>query len=139
MAGKTFKQRVDEARAAVRFLAPPEAKEILDRGGVTLIDIGEAWQLEDRGTIPGARNITRGELDLRADPDQARSDPTLQDRNQKIVLTCGGGGKAILMATVLAEIGFTDVWVIRGGCAGWQKAGLPLVPPGPRTVAARPE
>jgi rhodanese-related sulfurtransferase len=138
MAGKTFKQRVDEARADVRFLAPLEAKEILDGGSVALIDIGEAWQLEDRGTIPGARNITRGELDLRADPDPARSDPTLQDRNQKIILTCGGGGKAILMAKVLAEMGFTDVWVIRGGCAGWQKAGLSLVPPGPRTVEARP-
>jgi len=138
MPGKTFRQRVDEVRAEVRFLAPLEAEGILDRGGVTLIGVGEAWQIEQRGTIPGARNITRGELDIRVDPELPRRDPTLQDRSQKILLTCGGGGKAILSAKLLAEMGFTDVWVIKGGCAGWQQAGLPLVPPDRHAPGAKP-
>ena len=93
-----------------------------------LIDVGEEWQLRERGTIPGARNITRGELEIKADTEQERRDPALQDRHQNIILTCGGGGKATLSAGALLEMGFTDVAVIRGGCRGWQKAGLALEP-----------
>ncbi len=126
--GKTFRERVYEARKAVRMLDPGQAKQMLDRGGVLLIDVGEEWQLLDRGTIPGARNITRGELEIKADTEQERRDPALQDRRQKIMLTCGGGGKATLSASALLEMGFTDVSVIQGGCRGWQKAGYPLQP-----------
>jgi rhodanese-related sulfurtransferase len=126
--GKTFRQRVHEARPAVRMLTPEQAKAILDRGGVTLIDVGEEWQLRERGTIAGARNITRGELEIKADTEEERRDPRLEDRHQKIILTCGGGGKATLSASALQEMGFTDVSVIQGGCRGWRKAGLPLEP-----------
>jgi rhodanese-related sulfurtransferase len=93
-----------------------------------LIDVGEEWQLRERGTIPGARNITRGELEIKADTEQERRDPALQDREQKIMLTRGGGGKATLSASALLEMGFTDVSVIQGGCRGWQQAGYSLEP-----------
>jgi hypothetical protein len=36
MVGKTFRQRVEEDRGDVGFLAPLDAKAILDRGGATL-------------------------------------------------------------------------------------------------------
>jgi rhodanese-related sulfurtransferase len=126
--GKTFRERVHDARKHVSMIPPAEAKKILDRGGVTLIDVGEEWQLRERGTIPGARNITRGELEIRVDSEEERRDPDLQDRDQKIILTCGGGGKATLSAHALLEMGFTDVAVIQGGCRGWQQAGYPLEP-----------
>jgi rhodanese-related sulfurtransferase len=100
-----------------------------------VIDVGEAWQLEVRGTILGARNITRGELDVRADTQEARKDPALQDRMQTILLICGGGGKATLSAATLLEMGFTDVFALKGGCKAWQAAGFPLVNLGPRLQA----
>jgi rhodanese-related sulfurtransferase len=127
--GKTFSERVHAARQHVRFLTVEEAKEIIDLRGATVIDVGEAWQLAERGTIPGAKNISRGELDIRADTELPRRDPTLQDRTQKIILTCGGGGKATLCAEILGEMGFEDVWVIKGGCSAWSAAGYPLVAP----------
>jgi rhodanese-related sulfurtransferase len=124
--GKTFRERVHEARKSVCMLTPEQAKEIIDRKDVLLIDVGEEWQLRERGTIPGARNITRGELEIKADTEEERRDPALADRQQKIFLTCGGGGKATLSAAALQEMGFTDVAVIQGGCRGWQKAGYAL-------------
>jgi rhodanese-related sulfurtransferase len=124
--GKTFRERVHDARRTVRMLSPREAKEQIDRGCVTLVDVGEEWQLRERGTIPGARNITRGELEIKADTEQERRDPALQDRRQKIILTCGGGGKATLSASALLEMGFKDVSVIQGGCRGWTQAGFSL-------------
>jgi rhodanese-related sulfurtransferase len=134
--GKTFRERVHETRKAVTMITPEEAKRRLEAGGVTLIDVGEEWQLRERGTIPGARNITRGELEIKADTEEERRDPALQDRRQPIILTCGGGGKATLSASALLEMGFTDVSVIRGGCRGWQKAGFALEPhPAARSTA----
>ena len=127
-AAKTFRERVHDARKLVTMISPDEAKKILDRGGVTLIDVGEEWQLRERGTIRGARNITRGELEIKADSEEERRDPALGDRQQKIILTCGGGGKATLSAHALLEMGFAEVSVIQGGCRGWQRAGYPLEP-----------
>ena len=127
-AAKTFRERVHDVREDITMLTPRQAKQRLDAGGVLLIDVGEEWQLRERGTIPGARNITRGELEIKADTEQERRDPELQDRHQTIILTCGGGGKATLSAGALLEMGFTDVSVIQGGCRGWQKAGLALEP-----------
>ena len=125
---KTFRERVHEACKSVAMLTPDEAKRLLDAGGVLLIDVGEEWQLRERGTIPGARNITRGELEIKANTEEERRDPCLAERQQKIILTCGGGGKATLSAGALQEMGFTDVSVIQGGCRGWQKAGCALEP-----------
>ena len=125
---KTFRERVHETRKTVTMITPEEAKRQLDAGGVLLIDVGEEWQLRERGTIAGARNITRGEIEIKADLEEGRRDPALADRNQKIFLTCGGGGKATMAAGALQEMGFTDVSVIQGGCRGWQKAGFALAP-----------
>jgi len=128
--GKTFRQRARDARVHVKMLSPIEAKRIADGGGAMVIDVREAWEVAEHGTIPGARNITRGELDIKADSELPRRDPALQDRAQTIILTCGGGGKATLSAAILAEMGFTDLWVIEGGCRAWQAAGYALAPPG---------
>jgi rhodanese-related sulfurtransferase len=135
--GKTFRERVQAAIQHVRFLTVEEAKGIIERRGATVIDVGEAWQLAERGTIPGARNIPRGELDIRADTELPRRDPTLQDRTQKIILTCGGGGKATLCAEILGEMGFDDVWVIKGGCSAWSAAGYALIAPQSSSASPR--
>jgi len=37
--GKSFRERVHEAGVHVAMLAPDDAKKLLDRGGVTLIDV----------------------------------------------------------------------------------------------------
>jgi rhodanese-related sulfurtransferase len=129
--GKTFRQLVREAREHVNVLSPQEAKRIIDQGGVMVIDVREAWEIAQTGTIPGTRNITRGELEIKADTELPRRDPALQDRGQKIILTCGAGGKATLCAKALHEMGFTDVWIIDGGCRGWQESGYVLASPQP--------
>lgn len=129
---KTFRQMVKEARSHVRVISAQDAKPIIDRGLAMLIDVREAWEITQHGTIPGARKITRGELEIKADTELPRRDPALADRAQKIFLTCGAGGKSTLCAKALGDMGFTDVWVIDGGCRGWKEAGFDLAgPPAP--------
>jgi rhodanese-related sulfurtransferase len=127
--GKTFRQMVEEARSHIKMLSPADVKKIIDSGGAMVVDVGEPWQIAERGTIPGARNITRGELEIKADTELPRRLLELQDRDQKIILTCGAGGRATLCAKALQEMGFTDVWVIARGCRGWQEAGYELGSP----------
>ena len=90
---KTFRQMVKEGREQVKVISACDAKPVIDRGGAMLIDVREAWEIAQHGTIPGARNITRGELEIRADTELPRRDAALGDRGQKIFLTCGAGGK----------------------------------------------
>jgi rhodanese-related sulfurtransferase len=127
-ANKSFSEMVHDARKDVTRLTPEEARQQLDAGGVLLIDVGEAWQLRERGTISGARNVSHDEIGVKAGAEEERRDPNLQDRHQKIILTCGGGGKAARAAGTLLEMGFTEVAIIQGGCRGWQKAGFALEP-----------
>ena len=49
--GKTFRQRVHEARAHVKLLSPVEAKQIIDGRGAMVIDVREAWEIAHHGTI----------------------------------------------------------------------------------------
>jgi rhodanese-related sulfurtransferase len=127
--GKTFRDMVREARREIKVISAQEAKPVIERGAAMLIDVREAWEIAQHGTIPGARNITRGELEIKADTELPRRDPTLADRGQKIFLTCGAGGKSTLCAKALGDMGFTDVWVIDGGCRGWKDAGYDLAAP----------
>lgn len=124
-AGEGVNELERERRQEIVRLAPQEAKKHLDAGGVTLIDVGEPWQLRERGTISGAQNIPHNEIAGRA---ATQSDPALGNRDRKIILTCGGGGKARVAAGVLQDMGFTNVSIIEGGCRGWQKASLELEP-----------
>ena len=63
------------------MLTPEQAKELLDRGGVTLTDVGEEWQL-CQGTNPGAGNSSRSQLEIKADTEE-----DFQGRQQKTILT----------------------------------------------------
>jgi rhodanese-related sulfurtransferase len=126
---KTFRDMVREARREIKVISAQEAKPVIERGAAMLIDVREAWEIAQHGTIPGARNITRGELEIKADTELPRRDPALADRGQKIFLTCGAGGKSTLCAKALGDMGFTDVWVIDGGCRGWKDAGYDLAAP----------
>ncbi len=127
--GKTFRQMVADARSQVKVLSPQEAKQEIDKGNATVIDVREPDEVAESGTVPGARNIPRGVLEIKADTELPMKDPQLQDRNQKVIVACGAGGQAALSAKALKDMGFTDVSIIDGGVRGWKEAGFETAPP----------
>jgi rhodanese-related sulfurtransferase len=127
--GKTFRQMVADARSEVKVISPQEAKQEIDKGGATIIDVREPDEVAESGTVPGARNIPRGVLEIKADTELPMKDPQLQDRNQKVIVACGAGGQAALSAKALKDMGFTDVSIIDGGVRGWKEAGYETAPP----------
>ena len=125
---KTFRQMVSEARSEVTVLSPQDAQQRMQQGNAVLVDVREPTDLNPLGIIPNAINVPLGVLPLRADqelPEHLR-DQRLQDRDQQVITTCGGGGQAALGAKLLKDMGFNNVAMIDGGTTGWKNAGLPV-------------
>ncbi len=84
--------------------------------GPILIDVREKDEWVE-GSIPGARWIPRGFLELRIE-DQ------VPQKSAEIVLYCAGGTRSALAARALGELGYTNVKSLAGGFTAWKRAGL---------------
>ena len=128
----SLREMIEEARAQVRELPPKEVAEAIERGEVDLvIDVREKEEWA-RGHIPGAMNIPRGWLEIRADPASPGADPVLsKNREAQIVVYClkAPSARSLLAAQTLARMGYSNVSGIEGGLLGWRDQKLPLEPP----------
>jgi glyoxylase-like metal-dependent hydrolase (beta-lactamase superfamily II)/rhodanese-related sulfurtransferase len=119
--GKTVKQLIAEAAREIAFMSMEEVRRRVDAGdsGLLLLDVREREAFR-AGHLPGARNIPRGELELRAD--QQLPDPTM-----RILTYCQFGKVSTLAAHTLRTMGYTRAVALDGGLEAWTKAGHPLV------------
>ena len=59
--------------------------------------------------------------------DQIAQNPDmLPDKNAKIVLYCRSGRMSAIAAETLESLGYTNIWNLSGGMAGWEQAGLKI-------------
>jgi rhodanese-related sulfurtransferase len=101
-----------------RVVGPSEAQEALEKGAV-LLDVREPNEWRS-GHAPKARHIPLGQLSARAGE---------LPRNREILVVCRSGSRSTRAAKMLsAQRG--DVANVKGGMAGWARAGLPVVAKG---------
>ena len=120
--GKTVKQLIAEAARDIAFMSMEEVKHHVDRadpGLLLLLDVREREAFR-AGHLPGARNIPRGELELRADRE-------LPDPTARILTYCQFGKVSTLSAHTLRTMGYTRTVALDGGLDAWTKAGYALV------------
>jgi rhodanese-related sulfurtransferase len=123
-----LKELIARARAAVREIPPAAVKDGVDRGEIDLVvDVREPREWQE-GHVPGAVNVPRGLLELKADPESPVADPALSRHEASVVVYCtkGPGARSLLAAETLTEMGFANVAVLAGGLNGWREAGLPV-------------
>jgi rhodanese-related sulfurtransferase len=107
-----FVRIVDEARAQIKEIQPPDLKRMLEaKEDFTLIDVREADE-QAKGVIPTAVKLPRGILER--DIEQVTA-----DKDRKIVLYCGGGYRSALAAVNLQKMGYKNVISMDGGWRGW--------------------
>lgn len=115
--GKTVRQLLDQAAARTPFLAMDELAHRLEqrRNDFVVLDVREqsAWQ---RGRIPGARHLARGQLELKVDE-------TFPDPDIEILTVCEFGKISTLAAATLRELGFRRAVALDGGMRAWRDAG----------------
>lgn len=102
----TLAEMVATARSEAREISPAQAAEANNRSELALIvDVREPSEYE-QSHVPGAINIPRGLLDLRADK--------------------GPSARSLLAAQTLSSMGYEHVEVLGGGLNAWAEAGLPV-------------
>ncbi len=132
---QTVSHMVAEATAEVPGLSPNEAHHRVEADPNTLVvDVRDSSDARAGGTIPGALNISYGDLLFAADHQvpEAWSDPranAFQDHSRPIITHCIVGPLAAIAAKTLKDMGFTNVAYVEGGTQGWKEAGLPTMPP----------
>jgi glyoxylase-like metal-dependent hydrolase (beta-lactamase superfamily II)/rhodanese-related sulfurtransferase len=114
--GKTVTQLLAEAAARVSFMSLAELKSHLHADDdLIVLDVREREAYE-KGHIPGARLLPRGQLELRVNEE-------LPDPTRRILTYCELGGISTLAAATLRDIGFQRAIALDGGMKAWREAG----------------
>lgn len=133
--GKTVGQLIAEAARDIAFMSMDEVRQQIERGArdLVLVDVREREAFR-AGHLTGARNIPRGELELRADRE-------LPDPTARVLTYCQLGKVSTLAARTLRTMGYLRTVALDGGLDAWTKAGYPIVtddhsqPPSSQTPA----
>ena len=83
-----------------------------------VIDVREATEIAETGSIANAVNIPRGLIEMKLVP---TNDDKSLNANTPIVVYCGGGSRAALAGKTLVELGFNHVRNLEGGFRGWEE------------------
>ncbi|RLA47350.1 MAG: rhodanese-like domain-containing protein [Gammaproteobacteria bacterium] len=111
----TAREFIQEAKSKVRCIDLSQARELLDGGSITLLDVREKIE-HDAGHIEDSRHISRGVLEM-----QIENHPDFQDKNASVIIYCKSGGRSALAAATLQDMGFTNLYSLDGGFDGWSK------------------
>ena len=118
--GKTVGQLLAEAARDIAFMSMDEVRQQIERGArdLVLVDVREREAFR-AGHLTGARNIPRGELELRADRE-------LPDPPARVLTYCQLGKVSPLAAHSLRTMGYLRAVALDGGLDAWVQAGYPV-------------
>ena len=113
-----FLALVEEAKTRVREVSVAEALQAVNGGTARLIDVREESEW-DEGHAKGADHLGKGIIER----DIERMVP---DKDEELLLYCGGGYRAVLAADALQKMGYTNVASVAGGWRAWLEANAPV-------------
>ena len=114
-----FLKLVDAARARVNECTVAQAKVRLDRGEVLhFLDVREDYEFT-KDHAKGARHLGKGIIERDVET-------RIPNKEEAILLYCGGGYRSVLAADALQQMGYTNVVSMDGGIKGWRDAGYPM-------------
>ena len=114
-----FLTMVDAARTRVKECTVAQAKTMLDRGEVVhFLDVREDREFA-KDHAKGARHLGKGIIERDVET-------LIPNKEEAILLYCGGGYRSVLAADVLQHMGYTNVQSMDGGITGWREAGYPM-------------
>ena len=109
---------VDEAKQRVREVSVEEAMKAVSGGTARLIDVREdnEWaEAHARGAEHIGKGIIERDIETR-----------VPDKDEALILYCGGGYRAALAADSIQKMGYTNVASMEGGWRAWVAADAPI-------------
>ena len=126
---KTFNDFVEESRKELEIIDSKTLDNLIkEEEDLVILDVNDKEEVEQRGKVRGAVNVSLGTLYYKADekvPENFK-DPRIQDRNKKVVVTCSLGLCAAIGGKLLKDMGFKDVALLDGGVTKWKEDGYEL-------------
>ena len=126
---KTFNDLVEKSREGLEIIDSKTLNNMINqREDMVIIDVNDKEDVDQRGMVEGAVNISLGTLYYKADKNVPEDfkDKRIQDRNKKVVVTCGLGLCAAIGGKLLKDMGFKNVSLLEGGVTKWQEDGYKL-------------
>jgi rhodanese-related sulfurtransferase len=117
----SVKEMMAAANGAVPTISPQDAKALIERGQALVVDVRDGLEVQATGKVRGAKHVSRGLLEFRADPDSPSYDQAF-DRDKTVIVYCASGGRAALAGKTLKDMGYKDVRNL-GGFKGWADSG----------------
>lgn len=111
-----YLQIVSDAKSRIREVSVAETQERVKQGA-TLIDVREDNEF-DAAHASGAMHMGRGIIER----DIVQTYP---EKDQELILYCGGGYRSALAADMLQKMGYSNIRSMAGGWAAWKDAGAP--------------
>ena len=108
----------ETAKKHVREMSVSELNEKLKNLNFHLIDVREDEEF-NACHLPGAHHLSRGIIEIYIHQ-------LVANKNDEIVLYCGGGNRSALAAENLQKMGYTNVWSVAGGFKAWMSANYPI-------------
>ncbi len=118
---KTVKDMLEAANASVKKVTIDEARRMIADESALVVDVRDAPELEKSGKVAGARHVSRGMLEFRADASTPYHDPEFR-KDRPIILYCASGGRSVLSGKVLQDMGYEKVYNL-GAFKDWVEAG----------------
>ena len=116
-----FLKLVDAARARVKECTVAQAKARLDRGEVLhFLDAREDYEFA-KDHAKGARHLGKGIIERDVET-------CIPNKEEAILLYCGGGYRSVLAADALQQMGYTNVVSMDGGIKAFHR--IARIPPG---------
>lgn len=109
----SVKELLAEANAAVPRAQPAEARQLIGRGNVLIVDVRDPSEVQASGKLKGAVNVSRGMLEFRADPESPYHDKAFE-KDKTVLVYCASGGRSALSGKVLKDFGYREVINIGG-------------------------
>ena len=115
MTVKSIQTLVSEAMQEIKTINADEAYKMVEENNCNLIDIREARELENTGSVENSVHISRGMMEIFLDPNSAFFQQGKLDQNKEMVLFCAGGVRSALAVKALHNMGYEKVSHIQGG------------------------
>ena len=126
---KTFNDFVEESREELEIIDSKTLDNLIkEEKDLVILDVNDKEEVEQRGRVKGAVNVSLGTLFYKADENVPENfkDSRIQDRNKKVVVTCSLGLCAAIGGKLLKDMGFKDVALLDGGVTKWKEDGYVL-------------
>ena len=126
---KTFNDFVEESRQELEIIDSKTLDNLIkEEEDLVILDVNDKEEVEQRGKVKGAVNVSLGTLFYKADENVPENfkDSRIQDRNKKVVVTCSLGLCAAIGGKLLKDMGFKDVALLDGGVTKWKEDGYEL-------------